>query len=567
MKVNFSDTAWRIVFKHFHQNKLVTMSSSRPLILSSNACTSIYPNNTRATFTNKLPSNFSLRKTDWEVCLQSVSFENSFGNIPPELLAIRNHIVAINTNNLQHRRIVKFSFETDDVFRTKAQLAQLIVDSFVRQGVLVSSKYVAGSGTAIFTFHDFDFWMEMRTARWLGLRYGEGLDVATSDGHQYVYWYHGNEAILVLPDPKVKFYPSEIRIHLKELEPFIDRNGYSTNIATVPYAGKMLANSGEYLFHHATKETEFYDLDTDTTPLFNVELRDQNDNPLNLTTGQPTVVVLTLRQKMGKSFMATVDSRQSSHLYPDNTNSSFRVVLPGQMQLSGEWELAVSSCQLPQKISLIAKMDSSYSMRVIFLNEVPFTITFSNTELAQVYNKHDFVTHVTSKLLVEAGASFGRYGTLHLTYSEKQDLFYLGSSWTRTAVSISNPLARLLGANISPRDTKPFNLLIIGGSPVAIGQPQLHLLIPQAIFMYTDISTPIIVGDSYAPILKVIPYKFKPETIENRVYLYTPEVLGFVKVSKSHFAEIFIRLMDISGSAIEFDSKTVTSINLVFRQM
>ena len=58
-------------------------------------------------------------------------------------------------------------------------------------------------------------------------------------------------------------------------------------------------------------------------------------------------------------FFVILPSNSSMHVYPDNTTTHFATYLPRQIELYGEWEVALTEIQIPMTMYHLKKIKIS----------------------------------------------------------------------------------------------------------------------------------------------------------------------------------------------------------------
>ena len=100
------------------------------------------------------------------------------------------------------------------------------------------------------------------------------------------------------------------------------------------------------------------------------------------------------------SFIIELVSNASSELFPDNTLSSFKIILPGQANLEGQWEVAISEISYPSRYqnvtdgkflfydAIYSKTTTAYHLEPGLYSFVPDIVEAMNL-LIQERNNHN----------------------------------------------------------------------------------------------------------------------------------------------------------------------------------
>ena len=203
------------------------------------------------------------------------------------------------------------------------------------------------------------------------------------------------------------------------------------------------------------------------------------------------------------SFTIELISNASGELFPDKTLSSFTNFLPQQVNLEGQWEVAISEISYPsmyQKITeeyfkffdeKFSKSTSTYNLEPGLYTSITDIVEAMNT-LIQERNKHN-ETCITVKVS-----------------RKTQKVVILFAKDTSGLVFCSTDLGHICGNNVGNQ----FRVLMKGKEP---HEPQLALDIVRihSLMIYSDLVEYSIVGDTKAPLLRCFPFisKLKGEDI------------------------------------------------------
>ena len=261
------------------------------------------------------------------------------------------------------------------------------------------------------------------------------------------------------------------------------------------------------------------------------------------------------------SFTIELVSNASGELFPDNTLSSFSNFLPEQVNLEGQWEVAISEISYPSMYRNItegyfkffdekfSKSTSTYNLEPGLYTSITDIVAAMNT-LSQERNNHN-ETCITVKV------SRRSQKVVLLLADDSSDLAFC-----------STDLGHIFGNNVGNQ----FGVLIKGKGP---HEPQFAYDIVRihSLMIYSDLVEYSIVGDTKAPLLRCFPFISKlkggGDIITTGQYMnyQTFSNLQFRPLLKNSFHSIYIDLRDTSGEKIPFVSVGITRLVLMFRKV
>ena len=238
------------------------------------------------------------------------------------------------------------------------------------------------------------------------------------------------------------------------------------------------------------------------------------------------------------SFTKELVSNASGELCPDNTLSSFTNFLPEQVNLEGQWEVAISEISYPSMYQNIAegkfkffekkisKSTSTYSIEPGLYTSITDIVEATNT-LIQERNNHN-ETCITAKV----SRRTQKVVVIMLANNSSGLAFY------------STDLGHIFGNNVG----NEFGVLMIGNGP---REPEFAYDIVRihSRMIYSDIVEYNLVGDTKTPLLRCFPFISKlkgGDIITTGQYLnyQTFSNLQFRPLLKNSFHSIHIDLRD-----------------------
>ena len=261
------------------------------------------------------------------------------------------------------------------------------------------------------------------------------------------------------------------------------------------------------------------------------------------------------------SFTIDLVSNASVDLFPDSTLTSFTNFLQEQVNLEGQWDVAISEKSYPSMYKNISegnfkffekklsKSTSTYNLEPGLYTSITEIVETMNT-LIQERNNHN-ETCITVKVSRR---------TQKVVIMLANDSFGLAFR--------STDLSHIFGNNVANQPL--FGVLMKGKGP---HEPQFNYDIVRihSLMLYSDLVEYNIVGDTKAPLPRCFPFisKLKEgDIITTGQYMnyQTFSNLQFRHLLKNSFHSIDIDLRNTSGKKIPFVSVGITRLVLMFRK-
>ena len=258
-------------------------------------------------------------------------------------------------------------------------------------------------------------------------------------------------------------------------------------------------------------------------------------------------------------FTIELVSNASAQLFPDNTLSSFTNFLPEQLNLDGQWEVAISEIFYPSMYQNVTEgkfvfFDKKLSKSSEFYYLEPGLYP-SITDIVEAMNILIQERHNHSKNCIKVKVSRRR---------QKVEI-YLASEGSGLAF-FSTDMGHIFGSNVG----KEFGVILRGKGPhkpeFACDIVRIHFLM-----IYTDLIEYNIDGDTKAPLLCCFPFISK---LQSGDIITTGQYMNYQRFSnlqfrpllKNSFHSIHIDLRDTSGEKIHFVSFGIARLVLMFRK-
>ena len=194
------------------------------------------------------------------------------------------------------------------------------------------------------------------------------------------------------------------------------------------------------------------------------------------------------------SFTIELVSNASSQLFPHNTLSSFTNFLPEQVNLDGQWEVAISEISYPSMYQNVAQG------KFIFYDEKLFKTTEAYYLEPGLYSSITDIVEAMNTLIQERNNHRDTCITIKVSRVTQKVNVYLANEKSSLAI-FSTDLGHIFGGDVR----NDSGILMSGKGPheptFAYDIIRIHSLM-----IYTDIVEYNIVGDTKAPLLRCFPF-------------------------------------------------------------
>ena len=253
-------------------------------------------------------------------------------------------------------------------------------------------------------------------------------------------------------------------------------------------------------------------------------------------------------------------SDASSQLFSNNTLSSFTTFLPEQVNLDGQWEVAISEKSYPSMYQNVTEGKFRfYDEKLSKTTEAYYLepgLFFSITDIMEAMNtfiqerNNHRVTCITIKV-----SRVTQKVTVYLANEESSVAIFTTDFGHIFGGDVRNDLGKVMCGKGPHEPTFAFDIVPI------------HSLI-----VYTDIVECHIVGDTKAPLLRCFPFISMLKsgdiiTTGQNMNYQTFSNLQFRRLLKNSFHSIHIDLQDTSGEKIPSVSGGITRLVFMFRKV
>ena len=260
-----------------------------------------------------------------------------------------------------------------------------------------------------------------------------------------------------------------------------------------------------------------------------------------------------------ESFTIELVSNASAQLFPDNRLSSFTNFLPEQLNMDGQWEVAISEISYPsvyQNVTegkfMFFRKKLSKSSDFYYLEPGPYP---SVTDIVEAMSTLIQERHNHSENCIRVKAS---------RRTQKVQIYLANEGSGRAFFSTD------LGHIFENNDANEFGVMLRGKAP---HKPEFadDIVRIHSLMMYANLIEYNIVGATKTPLLRRFPFISKPKSgdiITTGQYMnyQTFSNPQFRSLLKKFFLSFHIDLRDTSGEKIPFESVGITRLVLMFRK-
>ena len=335
--------------------------------------------------------------------------------------------------------------------------------------------------------------------------------------------------------------------------------------STLIYDTSLLSSAKEKYFNHYVKNIKYYPIRNTFIDTILTKFVDINGKKLIIEKGQPSFVHYHLRSKHTKDNYEMNYIRLDSENTPmeqSNTNSNFWVHLKDPMKLDENSEVALVNINFPNSLKNINSSLSKKPIEILLKNDskfvsykfnIPSTFYSSASTLIQTFNSN--LPKEIEKLI---------------KFSVKNDKFQIESLYDNKMIcKFPVEFIHILGY-----DTKSPTILKIKNNyfyilfqekekKIATNIINVMYYYPTVMLCYANFVKHSIVGDTYFPILKIIPTETTSK--DNYISMHFDH-FEYIKINVEYLKDLHFELRDLNGNLIEFMDKRKVILNLVVKK-
>lgn len=519
------------------------------IIAASNASTDLHPQNKLISFRNSLPQGLNVE--EYKIALQSIFLDTQYGNISNGILSTKDHFLLF----LGTRNAAPAASCTIEDFTLSPQRFVTVVNRALKAGVGEVGRgriqLTVSGGKIQVTLNKSVLLVHPEIMRCLNFRGGSEQEEVYS-GFSYTKL-NSETGVKVFTSknnfPTSEARPNLIKVQLWEMTRNLSAVNLVQDLAIIP------TTKQGYPFYNICRQKEYFPLNTHRLSEISIKLVDENNFPLHLGSGQPTLLKFRLKKLSMRSFVLRLSSLESRTVFPDDSNSSFRIILQQPLDCS-KWNVALSSIYLPNLTDIRAHLTAENFFFVVVGEEGVKRFTLEDaTELTQKSILELIQLRLSNTFLTNSPVDIEEdEGVLFVKFNQNAKLHFSGL------------LAYLLSQTPLPT-SKMQSLEGLKSQRVRLGRLKFDKLQPHSILLYCNFITPIIFGNSYARVLQIIPFFNSENDANNDIMKYEAQHLEFLPLLMNDPQTLQFEMRNSSGHLLKFqDGTTEIFITLIFRE-
>jgi len=278
---------------------------------------------------------------------------------------------------------------------------------------------------------------------------------------------------------------------------------------------------------------------------------------------------------MMSHFYMILPSNSSMQFYPNNTLTNYKTRLQIPIELAGDWEVALAEISFPLSWFTISSEFGKFTFscnspalgngepsRRNFELQVPAGYYKSVREITQQMNS--LITRAMNKpYSVTLPNSMEVITYMPLDHTKWPQMKYI-DPWRKVGVvlppnsslKVDKLLAVVLGWGVNPLTNDGVSSTLLTGTNASDLYGGIH-----NIYVYTDIVENLVVGDSRAPLLRIV----EAEGDYGDVLYQSFEIPHYIPVRKKRFDTIELDIRDVFGEPLSFESGALV-VTLHFRR-
>jgi hypothetical protein len=372
-----------------------------------------------------------------------------------------------------------------------------------------------------------------------------------------------NNASNIFTNPEKRF-PKLVKVVCGNITPQIFNTSYSQDL--IVFCPDF--NKKEKYYFKEFENKQYVSISNSMLSDFEVRLCDDENKRLQLLSGVPSIIKLSIKKMEEETFNVRLTSALTKE-FPNNTNSSFKVKLPNTLSLNRNWRVSLTSINHPNiyttfleptnsRMILFKYMDGDDSVLTSILFTFEKEKTYTKLEIIEHLNNFFFTSGIGNVVLEDdrVEISFVFKGYLIISNFILQVLGYNGvidhsAGVTKIIIDASNTDIKVWEIN-----EERVKYIIKCNMPV-----DLNVLRPDYIMAYTNIVSSTIIGGEYSKILRIIPiHKSSDDFVLNEFHHKE-----YIELQNTEINEIDVELRSHDGHIINFGTKKDVILNLEFK--
>ena len=368
----------------------------------------------------------------------------------------------------------------------------------------------------------------------------------------------------VFTDPDRRF-PKVIKVLCDNIKPQTFNSSHSQDL--IVFCPDFSNKEDKYYFKEFENK-QYVKIANSVLSDFSINLCDENNNKLQLISGVPSIVKISIKKMEEQTFNVRLTSAKSKE-FPENNNSIFKVQLPSSLSLNRNWSVALTAINHPNHFSTF--IDEINTNSIIYRHKpegapVQETLRF-DFDVNRRYDKKEIISEikkffassdigdisVTDNNLVQM--IFNRKGILVASNYLLQILGYDG---------YMNHNAYLTFIHVDDSNTASYLEKDITDGKYKINCKlgmDMDVLRPDYMIAYSNIVSSSIIGGIYSKILRIIPVYKSDEDYVIKEFKHKE----YIQLQNTEINEIEIELRSHDGLPISFSTKKDIILNLEFK--
>jgi len=390
------------------------------------------------------------------------------------------------------------------------------------------------------------------------------IEIFYKNEKYYAAHIQSNKHNIVCENVAEVMFPTLVKLKCGNIRSQIMNSSYSQDLVVFcPDFSKK-----DKFFYHEFDSLQYVPLSNTILKDIEISLCDEKDRLLQLSSGIPTILKLSLKKMDTKkeSFNLRLTSAQNEE-HKNNMSSSFKVTLPVTLNLDRKWKVALTSISHPNEFNTFLKDEDSRSLLVSWKNsDNDITPIRHKLTLKEYYSNTSTIVNEINNFFEEKqiGSAKIKDETLSF-YFERNCVLVIGNYLLRilgfTAIDdISNyrnftifPIR--FNSSKSYIQSNQSSIIFTFQDPIS-----LNLLDAKYICMYADFISPVILAGEYHKLLRIIPIRDSKTGFVITEFRHK----AYYELQNTEIKEISIELRAHDGELINFKSKQNIILNLLF---